>query len=90
LFKKHKYDTDKNGGHRAIVPIGSWEAVMPLDILPTPLIKSLAAHDLEMAEKLGALELSEADLALCEYVDPSKTEVTPLLRSMLTRIEKEG
>lgn len=88
--KSLKYDTDLNGSHRAIVPIGVWERVMPLDVLPTQLIKALASDDLEGAEKLGALELAEEDLALCEYVDQSKTPVTALLRAMLTRMEKEG
>jgi len=87
---RHKFDTDLNGGHRAIVPLGNWEEVMPMDIMPTHLIKALAAGDLEMAEKLGVLEVAEEDLALCEYLDQSKTEVTALLRAMLTRIEKEG
>ncbi len=84
------YDTDINGSPRAIVPIGLWERVMPLDVLPTQLIKALAADDFEDSEKLGALELAEEDLALCEYVDQSKTPVTALLRAMLTRMEKEG
>ncbi len=85
-----RFDTDLNGSPRAIVPIGVWERVMPLDVLPTQLIKALASDDLEGAEKLGALELAEEDLALCEFVDQSKTPVTALLRTMLTRIEKEG
>lgn len=88
--KSLRYDTDINGSPRAIVPIGVWERVMPLDVLPTQLIKALAADDLEDAEKLGALELAEEDLALCEYVDQSKTPVTAMLRAMLTRMEKEG
>ncbi len=88
--KRHDFDTDLNGGYRAIVPIGSWEEIMPLDILPTPLIRSLAACDLEAAEQLGTLELAEEDLALCEYVDPSKTPICSLLRNMLERIQKEG
>lgn len=83
-------DTDSHGGHRAIVPIGSWEEVMPMDILPTQLIKALVSNDLEMAEKLGVLELAEEDLALCEYADSSKTAITDALRTMLTRIQKEG
>ncbi len=88
--KEHKYDTDLNGSHRAIVPLGSWEEVMPMDIMPTQLIKALAAGDLEMCEKLGVLEVTEEDLALCEYLDQSKTAITSLLRAMLTQIEKEG
>ena len=63
---------------------------MPMDILPTQLIKALAGNDLEGAEKLGALELAEEDLALCQFVDVSKQPLTEMLRTMLTRIEKEG
>lgn len=88
--KRFKFDTDTNGSLRAIVPIGVYESVMPLDILPTQLIKSLACGDIEMAEKLGVLELSEEDLALCQFVDPCKVPITDWLRSMLTTIEKEG
>ncbi|QDU67513.1 Na(+)-translocating NADH-quinone reductase subunit A [Engelhardtia mirabilis] len=88
--KRFRMDTDSNGSLRAIVPIGVYERVMPLDILATQLIKALASHDMEGAEKLGALELAEEDLALCEYVDPCKLPVTEMLRDMLTRIEKEG
>jgi Na+-transporting NADH:ubiquinone oxidoreductase subunit A len=88
--KAFKVDTDMNGALRAIVPIGLYERVMPMDILPTQLIKALASDDLETAEKLGVLELAEEDLALCQYVCPSKVDITGLLRAMLTRIEKEG
>lgn len=88
--RRFAFDTNTHGSHRAIVPIGAYERVMPLDIQPTYLIKALASDDIESAEKLGALELTEEDLALCEFVCPSKTAVTSLLRKMLTRIEKEG
>jgi Na+-transporting NADH:ubiquinone oxidoreductase subunit A len=54
------------------------------------LIKALASNDLVGAEKLGVLEVVEEDLALCEYADHSKTEISTLVRNMLTRIEKEG
>ncbi|MFT7678258.1 MAG: Na+-transporting NADH:ubiquinone oxidoreductase subunit A [Planctomycetota bacterium] len=87
---RFKFDADANGGLRAIVPAGMYEKVMPLDILPTQLIKALASNDLENAEKLGVLEIAEEDLALCQFVDPSKQPLTDMLRTMLTRIEKEG
>ncbi len=91
FFKKRfRFDTDSNGSLRAIVPIGVYESVMPLDVLPTQLIKTLATGDVEMAEKLGVLELGEEDLALCQFVDPCKVPITEWLRSMLTTIEKEG
>ncbi len=88
--KTFHFDTDLNGAERAIVPLGNYEKVMPMDILPTHLIKALAADDLVQAEKLGVLELAEEDLALCQFVCPSKIDITDLLRAMLTRIEKEG
>ena len=79
-----------NGSPRAIVPIGLYEKVMPLDVLATPLIKALVVGDLEMAIKLGALELDEEDLALCTYVCAGKYEYGPILRDNLTRIFTEG
>ena len=85
-----RFDTDVNGSLRAIVPIGAYEKVMPMDILPTQLIKALVSDDLEGSEKLGVLELAEEDLALCQVVCPSKIAITDSLRAMLTRIEKEG
>ena len=63
---------------------------MPLDIQPTYLLRALAIKDMEEAEKLGALELDEEDLALCTYACPSKTDFGPILRENLTIIEKEG
>ncbi|MEZ6055396.1 MAG: Na(+)-translocating NADH-quinone reductase subunit A [Planctomycetaceae bacterium] len=82
--------TNTNGSKRAIVPIGSYEAVMPLDILPTFLLKALVTGDTDQAQALGALELDEEDLALCTYVDPGKHEFGPILRKNLTTIEREG
>ncbi len=88
--KRFKFDTDTNGSLRAVVPIGQYESVMPLDILPTQLVKALLSHDLELAEQLGALELAEEDMALLEFVDNSKQPLTKMLRSMLETIEKES
>ena len=67
-----------------------YERVMPMDILPTFLLRSLIVGDLEQAEKLGCLELDEEDLALCTFVCPGKYEYGPYLRQVLTQIEKEG
>ncbi len=85
-----RFTTDAHGSHRAIVPIDSYERVMPLDILPTFLLKALATADLEQAEALGCLELDEEDLALCTFVCPGKGDYGPMLRRMLQTIEKEG
>ena len=82
--------TTKNGSPRAIVPIGVYEAVMPMDILSTPLLKALVVGDSDQAQLLGCLELTEEDLALFTFVDPGKHDFGPVLRSNLTKIEKEG
>ena len=84
------FTTTTNGSIRAMVPIGSFESVMPLDILPTFLLRSLIVGDAERAEELGCLELDEEDLGLSTFVCPGKTEYGPLLRRSLEVIEKEG
>lgn len=89
-LKDLSFTTSTNGSERAMVPVGSYEKVMPLDILPTQLLRSLIVGDTEMAQKLGCLELDEEDLALCTFVCPGKYEYGPILRSNLTRIENEG
>ena len=73
-----------------MVPIGTYEKIMPLDILPSFLLRSLIVKDIEEAEKLGCLELDEEDLGLCTFVCPGKYEYGPILRTNLTIIEKEG
>ncbi|MEA1204497.1 Na(+)-translocating NADH-quinone reductase subunit A [Enterobacter hormaechei] len=88
--KLFNFSTSTNGGERAMVPIGNYERVMPLDILPTVLLRDLLAGDTDAAQALGCLELDEEDLALCTYVCPGKYEYGPVLREVLTRIEQEG
>lgn len=81
--------TTTNGSPRAMVPIGAYERVMPMDLLPTFLLRALITKNVEWAEELGVLELDEEDLALCTFVCPGKVEYGPLLRDVLTRIEKD-
>ena len=88
--KKFNFTTTTSGSERAMVPVGTYENIMPMDILPTQLLRSLIVGDTEMAQKLGCLELDEEDLSLCTYVCPGKYEYGPILRDNLTRIEKEG
>ncbi len=88
--KLFNFSTSTNGGERAMVPIGNYERVMPLDILPTVLLRDLLAGDTDGAQALGCLELDEEDLALCTYVCPGKYEYGPVLREVLARIEQEG
>ncbi len=82
--------TSTHGSLRAIVPIGAYEKVMPLDILATQLLRALASKDTDTAVSLGALELDEEDLALCTFVDPGKDDFGSMLRENLQMIEKEG
>ncbi len=84
------FTTTTNGGERAMVPVGNYEQMMPLDILATQLLRAIIVGDTEAAQKLGALELEEDDLALCSFVCAGKYEYGPLLRDNLTRIELEG
>ncbi|NQD79544.1 NADH:ubiquinone reductase (Na(+)-transporting) subunit A, partial [Pseudomonas sp. CrR14] len=88
--KRLALSTSTNGSPRAMVPVGNYEEVMPLDILATHLLRYLIVGDTEMAQKLGCLELDEEDLALCTYVCAGKYEYGPILRDNLARIEKEG
>lgn len=88
--KKFAFSTSLNGAHRAMVPIGTYERIMPLDIMPTFLLRALIMDDVERAEQLGCLELEEEDVALCTFVCPGKYDYGPILRRNLTLIEKEG
>lgn len=88
--KLFDFSTTTNGSPRAMVPVGNYEEVMPLDILPTQLLRSLIVGDTDMAQQLGCLELDEEDLALCTYVCAGKYEYGPILRDNLAHIEKEG
>ena len=82
--------TAQNGSPRAMIPVESFRQVMPLDILPTQLLRALVVGDTDTAQALGCLELDEEDLALCTFVCPSKYDYGPVLRDALNVIEKEG
>lgn len=84
------FTTSQNGSPRAMVPVGAFEDVMPMDMLPTQLLRSLLVGDTDMAQKLGCLELDEEDLALCSFVCVGKYDYAPVLRNNLTQIEREG
>ncbi len=88
--RKFAFSSSAEGNPRAMVPIGSYEKVMPLDIDPPFFLRALIVGDTERAQALGCLELDEEDLALCTYVCPGKYNYGQYLRDVLTRIEKEG
>ena len=88
--KKFDFTTSTNGSPRGMVPVGNYERVMPLDILPTMLLRDIESGDTDSAQQLGCLELDEEDLALCSFVCQCKSDFGSSLRSTLTKIEKEG
>jgi Na+-transporting NADH:ubiquinone oxidoreductase subunit A len=83
-------NTSTYGRPGNMLAIGSFEKVMPLDILPNYLLRALCAGDTDEAQSLGCLELAEEDLALCTYACPGKNDFGVALRDALTIIEKEG
>lgn len=88
--KKFPFTTSQEGNKRTMVPIGMYEKVMPLDIQPTFLLRSIIIEDIERAKDLGCLELDEEDLGLCTFVCPGKYDYGSLLRNNLVRIERDG
>ncbi len=84
------FTTSRNGSPRAMVPFGNFEEVMPLDILPTQLLRYLFVGATDMAQQLGCMELDEEDLALCSFVCVGKNDYGPVLRNVLSQIEREG
>lgn len=88
--KLYALTSNLNGGRRAMVPLGTFEELMPQDFLPTQLLRSLLVMDTDQAQLLGALELDEEDLGLAGFACPAKYEYGTALRDCLTKIEKEG
>ncbi len=90
LKKTFKVNTNLHGEHRAYVVTGEYEKVLPMDIMPVQLIKSVLAMDLEQMENLGIYEVIEEDMALCEFVCTSKQEVQSILAGGLELMAEEG
>lgn len=88
--KLHALTSNLNGGRRAMVPLGTFEKLVPQDLLPTQLLRALLVMDTDQAQALGALELDEEDLGLVGFSCPAKYEYGMALRDCLTKIEKEG
>ncbi|MDO6678300.1 Na(+)-translocating NADH-quinone reductase subunit A [Shewanella sp. 4_MG-2023] len=88
--KLFDFTTHAGGSPRAMMAFGQLARVMPLDILPTLLVRDLVVRDTDEAQLLGALELDEEDLALCTFVCPGKYDFGKELRACLDIIEREG
>lgn len=81
--KEYTLSTNTRGDKRAFVQTGVFERVMPMDIYPTYLFKSIMAEDFDDMEALGIYEVIEEDVALCEFVDVSKHNLQQLVRKGL-------
>lgn len=88
--KRFAMNTTTHGSLRAMVPVGMYEKLIPLDVLPSQLIRSLLTRDTDLAQQLGCMELDEEDLALCTFASVGKKDFGPILRENLITIEKEG
>jgi Na+-transporting NADH:ubiquinone oxidoreductase subunit A len=87
--KTFKPDTNLHGGERAFVVTGQYEKVVPMDIYPMQLFKAIIANDIDNMENLGIYEVAEEDLALCEFICPSKIEIQSIVRNGLDMMMKE-
>lgn len=87
---KYKFDTNFHGEERPLVVTGSFERVVPIDIYPLQLIKAAVIGDIELMENLGIYEVEPEDLALCEFIDTSKTEIQTIIREALEKCRKES
>jgi len=88
-WKKYRLDTMVRSAERPFVMTGVYEKVLPMDILPMFLLKAIMVNDIEKMEQLGIYEIAPEDMALCEYVCPSKIEIQSLIRDGLDTIKAE-
>lgn len=87
--KSYRLDTNLHGGERAFVLTGKYEQVVPMDIFPMQLFKAILAEDIDNMENLGIYEVAEEDLALCEFICPSKIEIQSIVRKGLDLMIRE-
>ena len=88
-WRKYRLNTNIRSGERPFVMTGLYERVLPMDIMPMQLVKSIMINDVDMMEKLGIYEVAPEDFALCEYVCPSKIEMQTIIREGLDTIRRE-
>ena len=90
LEPSYNFNTNVHGSVRPFLFTGSFERVFPFDIYPLQLIKACIVGDVELQEKLGIYEVEPEDFALCEFIDPSKTEIQTIIREALEVLRKEA
>ncbi len=92
LFPNLKFDADTNthGEKRAFVVSGQYEQVLPMKVYPQHLMKAIMVGDFEQMEGLGIYELSEEDIALCEFTCTSKMPLQSILRDGLDMMREDA
>ena len=90
LTPNYSFNTNVHGSVRPFLFTGNFERVFPFDIYPLQLIKACIVGDVELQEKLGIYEVEPEDFALCEFIDPSKTEIQTIIREALEILRKEA
>lgn len=89
-WRKYDMDTNLHGGPRAFLMNESYYSkVLPMDIYPVYLTKACLAGDIDKMEKFGIYEVLPEDLALCEYVDPSKNNIQSIIADGIDLMLKE-
>jgi len=89
LHRAFRPDARINGGRRAMIMSGQYEAMIPMDIMPEYLIKAIIARDIDAMEKLGIYEVAPEDFAAAEYADTSKLPLQQIVRDGLDYLRKE-
>ena len=87
--KKYNMDTNTHGGVRAFVCSDVYGKVLPMDIFPVYLVKACLAGDIDKMEQFGIYEVLPEDLALCEFVDPSKNDIQAIIQDGIDLMIKE-
>ncbi len=87
--KKYDMDTNLHGGPRAFVVNDTYSKVLPMELYPVHLLKACLANDIDKMEKFGIYEVIEEDLALCEYVCPSKIYIQQIITDGIALMLKE-
>lgn len=92
LFPNYKFEAETNthGEKRAFVVSGQYESVLPMNIHAQSLMKAIVNKDFEQMDGLGITELTEEDVALCEFVCTSKNPLQSILREGLEMVKEQS
>ncbi len=87
--KKYAMDTNIHGGVRAFMFNNIYSDVLPMHLFPVYLAKACLAGDIDKMEQYGIYQVLPEDLALCEYVCPSKIDWQDIISKGIDLMLKE-